>query len=173
MAQPKFIDIHTHPDIKSFLSNNDETKRVNCWVERKPSKFLEIIDYFLGDIMPSQCSLSQLNSSTGSIAAVGLCAFERAMATGDLVKIFGLHVTLKKLAKIFKDNNHNDFINPDLLDRLSLPTSRYCDTFREMLNHLLNSQGMFGGFNLLKNISGYNASQLNLILSVEGGHNLF
>lgn len=174
MGNPPFIDIHTHPDFKTFLSANREAKRTNCWRKFNIPLLLKIIDRIrLGSILESQSTLRQLNRHRGSVALVGLLAFEKAIITADIYQSRGIHINLLAIAKILKAIYYRKCLDPDLLQRISLPGSYYFNLFKEAQEHLIKSKTKRSGYNLLTNISNYNPGKLNIILTLEGGHNLF
>jgi microsomal dipeptidase-like Zn-dependent dipeptidase len=174
MKQPEFIDFHTHPDIKSYLSANTESARKDCWREMQLSDLLEKVDHLiLKGSLGSQSCLDQLNNSDGTIALVGLYAFEKAMLTGNLIDLFGVKVTPVSLARTLKEKGYNDnSLDPDLLDRISSKGTSYFKVFSEMLNHLDKSRLTGDGYKLLGSINEYDQKKLNLIFTIEGGHNL-
>lgn len=174
MATPTFVDIHVHPDLKSFLSSNDEIDRKDCWQNlRLPPLGQAIDDLILGNILEPQSSLQQLNHSNGTIAMAGLYAFERAMVKGDLFNLILIHVNLVTIAKILDFFGFRDLLDLELMKRVAKLRIRCFNVFSEAHSHLLLSDLIPPGFNLLKKISDYKADKLNIILTVEGGHNLF
>jgi len=174
MPDPLFTDIHCHPELKTFLSANDEQNRLDCWHNISLSHLLEIIDrILLGDILGSQSSLSQLNNVSGTIALPGLYALEKAMINGDFINILGFSANLKTIACRLQQTFNNDMIDCDLLERISSPQSSYYRLFKETQTHLLNSITINPGYNLINNIGEYDPGMLNIIFNIEGGHNLF
>jgi microsomal dipeptidase-like Zn-dependent dipeptidase len=174
MTPPHFVDIHVHPDLKSFLSSNDEIDRNDCWQDLNLPLIGQIIDrLFLGNILESQSSLNQLNSLQGAIAMTGLYAFERAMIKGDLFNSLLIHVDLLTIAKVLEIIGIRGLLDYKLLKRSSKCRARIFRLFNEAHSHLLLSGLMSPGFNMLKKISDYDPNSLNVILTAEGGHNLF
>jgi hypothetical protein len=47
MGNPPFIDIHVHPDVKTFLSANEEENRRKCWQSAKSTPLIRLIDKIL------------------------------------------------------------------------------------------------------------------------------
>ncbi len=173
MPDPAIIDIHVHPDLKSFLSANEEMNRPNCWQYFRSDPFIQAIDtLLLGNILESQSNLEQLNNSRGTIAVIGLTVAEKAMIKADLINLVLFHINLLRVAKILEITGGGGILNYELLKRTSKPRSRYFSVFDEMLSHLILSRLIHPGFNLLDKISQYNPQQLNVILTAEGGHNL-
>ena len=182
MPDPVYTDIHCHPELKTFLSANVESERFDCWhnislSNPNPStnlNLLALIDrLLLGNILESQSSLRQLNTTSGTIAISGLYALEKAMVNGDLINLLGGHVNLVKVAWILKRLNINKIIDYDLMKRISSPQTSYFVMFKEVRDHLLNSRTINPGYNLMDKIGDYDPNKLNLILTIEGGHNLF
>ncbi len=173
MPIPPFIDFHCHPELKTFLSADIEQNRIDCWQKINLGQFLELIDrVFLENILGSQSSLSQLNYSSGTIALAGIYATEKAMVNGDLIRLLGFNRNLKEVVRKLKDRNHNNIIDPDLLDRISMPQTSYFNMFRETQAHLLNSQHLNVRYKVMKSFNDYDPAMLNLVLTIEGGHNL-
>ncbi len=173
MANPPFRDIHCHPGLKTFLSADDEADRLDCWQILILPVLLKIIDkVLLGNILESQCSLSQLNTVSGTIAQAGLYSLEKAMVNGDLIDLLGTHVNLVKAALLLKLKGYTGIIDYNLMQRISLPQTSYFDVFIEDQTHLLKSRAANPGYNLMNKIEDYDSNRLNLILCIEGGHNL-
>lgn len=174
MGNPPFIDVHVHPDIKTFLSADKEIDRLKCWQRAKSTPLIRLVDKILLDsILESQSSLTQLNHSPGTIALVGGCAIEKAMIKGDLFRIPGINTNLLTIAKILKIRRHTDILNYPLLNRISPWRYPYYEIFKEEETHLLNSRTVPPGYKLLNRISEYDPAKLNIVLTIEGGHNLF
>ena len=174
MPDPPFVDIHCHPELKTFLSANIEQNRTDCWQKINIGRLLELIDrVLLGNILGSQSSLSQLSNASGTIALSGMYAIEKAMANGVLFKQFGFNKKLWEVVRRLKNSNYNNIIDPDLLYRISLPQTSYYSMFLEDQAHLFNSQMYNNGFKVMNSINDYDPGQLNLILTLEGGHNLY
>ncbi len=174
MTDPPIVDIHVHPDFKSYLSANEELNRADCWQDFRMDPLIQAIDSLrLGNILESQSNLTQLNNSSGTIAVVGLTAVEKAMIKADLINLVLFHLTLLRTAKILEITGNSDIVNYELFKRISRKRSRYFSVFDEMLSHLLLANLIPPDFNLLKNIRQYKDDKLNIILTIEGGHNLF
>jgi microsomal dipeptidase-like Zn-dependent dipeptidase len=173
MANPAFTNIHCHPELKTFLSADVEAQRKDCWQDLNLPVLLKIIDrILLGNIMEPQCSLSQSNTVNGIIIQAGLYSIEKAMVNGDLIDFLGTNVNLVKAAHLLELKGYPGFIDYDLMRRISLPQTSYFDIFIEDQTHLLNSMTTGPGYNLMKKIEDYDPNMLNLILCIEGGHNL-
>jgi microsomal dipeptidase-like Zn-dependent dipeptidase len=169
---PPFVDIHVHPDLKSFLSSNDEISRNDCWkdIDLPPAGW--IINYLLDNILESQSSLSQLDSNKGMIAMLGLYAFEKAMVKGDLELLRPLHINLLKISGILEFFRCRKILDHELMRRIARCYTLGFNLFSESLSHLVLSGPHTPGYVLLKKIQDYNPSKLNIILTAEGGHNL-
>jgi microsomal dipeptidase-like Zn-dependent dipeptidase len=174
MGNPPYIDIHVHPDIKTFLTAYEERNRLKCWNSVNLTHLIKLIDkILLGRILESQSNLNQLNHSSGAIAMVGLCALEKAMIKGDLVRILGFHINLLTIAKILKFRNRNDIINYELLKSISSWSYYYNTQFKKEEHHLIESKNVSAGYKPLSKINEYDPNRLNIIFTIEGGHNLF
>lgn len=174
MPGPSIVDIHVHPDLKSFLSSNEEMNRTSCWQYLCNDPLIRAIDtLFLGNILESQSNLEQLNNVKGTIAIVGLTVVEKAMIKADLINLILFHINLLRVSKILEITHAENILDYELLKRTSRLRSRYFSVFDEMLSHLLLSKLIAPGFNLLDRISQYDPQNLNVILTAEGGHNLY
>ncbi len=175
MGTPAFVDIHVHPDLKSFLSSNDEIDRKDCWQDLSIPFIGRIIDdLFLGNILESQSSLTQLNQPGGPIVTAGLYGFERAMIKGDLFNSLLIHVDLLTIAKVLEIIGYRGrLLDYKLLKRMSKLRTSMFRLFNEAHSHLLLSDLIPPGIKLLKSIGDYDPGKLNIILTAEGGHNLF
>jgi microsomal dipeptidase-like Zn-dependent dipeptidase len=173
MEYPSVVDIHTHPDFKTYWSADLEIKRLNCWRKFRMPYLLRIIDMILlGDVLSSQCSLRQLNRNRGMIALAGLISAEKAEITTEIFSRLGIHIGLYQIACILKRLGYRKSINPDLVQRISLPGTYNFDLFKEIQEHLLGSREKGCRYRLLTKIGDYNPRKLNIILTIEGGHNL-
>lgn len=169
MAIPPFTDIHCHPELKSFLTGN------NCWHNLNLWKYLKIIDSFLlGGILESQSTLTQLDNSGGNIALIGLYAPEKAMIKGSLFNLLGFHINIIRAARFLKFVTPQGYDNIDchLVKRIASPRTRYFSLFKEVQTHMLESETIRPGYKLLRNMNDYDPNRLNLIFTIEGGHNL-
>lgn len=134
---------------------------------------LRIIDLILlGDVLASQCTLRQLHRNKGMIALAGVISAEKAEITTDIFTRPGIHFNLYAIARILKAMGYRKSIDPDLVERISLPGTYNFDLFKEIQEHLLRSRTRGCGYKLLTRISDYNPRKLNIILTIEGGHNL-
>jgi microsomal dipeptidase-like Zn-dependent dipeptidase len=170
---PPFVDIHVHPDLKSFLSSNDEISRNDCWKELNLPRIGQRIDDILKNILESQSSLGQLNLKEGAIAMPGLYAFEKAMVRGTIEILLPLHVNLIGISGLLSFFRCRGIMDHELMRRISWRRTCGFNLFSEAHTHLLMSMPLPPGYKVLKNISDYDHSKLNLILTAEGGHNLF
>ena len=169
MGNPPFADIHCHPEFKSFLTGNE------CWHNLVLWKYLKIVDkILLGGILESQSTLMQLDNSRGNIALVGLYVTEKAMIKGSLINILGVRVNVIKVAGIMKllTPPRYDKIDYDLVKRIASARARYFSLFKEVQAHMLASETIDPGYNLLRRMNEYDVNRLNLIFTIEGGHNL-
>lgn len=173
MENPSVVDIHTHPEFKTYWSADLEIKRLNCWKKFRMPYLLRIIDkILLGDVLSSQSSLRQLHRNRGMIALAGLISAEKAEITTNIHIRPGIEINLYKIARILKFLGYRKSIDPDLVQRISLPGTYNFDLFKEIQEHLLRSERRGCGYHLLTKISDYNPRKLNIILTIEGGHNL-
>jgi hypothetical protein len=74
-----YIDIHCHPQFKTFIGSEHEVERKDCW-----TKLNFDIDF---NILDSQSSLSQLVSGQVKLAVVPLYALENAFAKANLIQL--------------------------------------------------------------------------------------
>lgn len=134
---------------------------------------LRIIDMIImGNVLASQCTLRQLHRNRGMIALSGLISAEKAMINAKILSRQNFHIDLYAIAKILKFLGYRKSIDPDLVKRISLPGTYSFDLFKEIQKHLLRSVRRGCGYKLLTKISDYNPRKLNIILTIEGGHNL-
>jgi microsomal dipeptidase-like Zn-dependent dipeptidase len=173
LENPSVVDIHTHPEFKTYWSANLEIERLSCWRKFRMPYLLRIIDLILlGDVLTSQCTLRQLHRNRGMIALAGLISAEKAEITTNIHIRPGIEINLYKIARILKFLGYRKSIDPDLVQRISLPGTYNFDLFKEVQEHLLRSERRGCGYHLLTKISDYNPRKLNIILTIEGGHNL-
>lgn len=174
MTKPHFIDFHLHSDLKTFMSANTEGKRISCWRKFNVPLLLKLMDSVkMGGILSSQSTLRQLNRRRGTIALAGLMAYEKTMITTPLFQRRGVSVNLIKIARILKMIYWHKCLDPELLKRISSPATSYFDVFNESRSHLIDSENRRCGYKLLKSKNDYDPRKLNIILTIEGGHNLF
>jgi microsomal dipeptidase-like Zn-dependent dipeptidase len=167
------IDLHCHPGLKTFMSANIEKRRRNCWKIVSPPPLLNLFDkLLLHNVLRSQCSLRQLNRYNGSIILAGIYASENGMITSGTSSKPGTKSILLRMAQYLNWTGHFRKISTKLVRRLSLPGINYFDLFNEMQEHLLRSRSRNRGYNLLNKIDDYKEKKLNVILTIEGGHNL-
>jgi microsomal dipeptidase-like Zn-dependent dipeptidase len=172
MASPSYIDFHCHPGLKTFLSGADEGSRSNCWETPDLVGFLgEVAKIALGNMFNSNSSLTQLKAGNVSIAVVGLYAYERPMITGTLEMRSDTGFNLLKATKLLGKRNREN-ISRECLEKISSVKNNYFDLFNEVQEHLLDSRDIVPKYKLLKKLSESEPDMLNIILSIEGGHNL-
>ncbi|MBK8881392.1 MAG: membrane dipeptidase [Bacteroidales bacterium] len=172
MNDPSFIDLHCHPGLKSFLTANTESERENCWKYLNAKWLFGLVDRFLLDhMLDSASSLSQLVRGNVSVAVVGLYSYEKAMIKGRLAKIFGFVLNLLNLSRILNRLRIRE-INYEVMQRISEDNSNYFKLFKELRKHLLNSETITPGYNLPGTFTDIQWDMHNIILSIEGGHNL-
>jgi len=144
-----YFDLHFHPAFKPYLSDYRPRKRKNCW---------EKIGSAVG-IVRSQSSLDQAREGGLQLGVATFIAVERPMTCSFL---------LDHVAPLFTvlDDQMLDFPN----------YANYFDCLQEELAHLEKSQHCDPGhgrtFKLLNSIEELEEDKLNLILAIEGGHNL-
>lgn len=163
MANPVFFDLHCHPGLKSFLTASKENDRVSCWNYINVKGLFGVIDRATGHMLDSNSSLSQLDKGSVSIAVVGLYAYERTMVKGILNKLES------KILSLFRIK----LLDYNLLHKLSSKKSNYYRVFRKVQKHLLSPRKVHPEYNLMKRFSDFDPDKLNVVLSIEGGHNLF
>lgn len=170
---PPFVDIHVHPDLKSFLSSNDEINRNDCWKDLNLPRIGRRIDNALNNILESQSSLDQLDCKKGTIAMPGLYAFEKAMVRGTIEKLLPLHVNLIRISGLLSFFRCRGIMDHELIRRISWCRTFGFNLFSEAYTHLLMSMPLPPGYKVLNSIAEYDPSKLNLVFTAEGGHNLF
>ncbi|MCK4661843.1 MAG: membrane dipeptidase [Bacteroidales bacterium] len=160
-----YIDFHSHPSFKTYLSADNEQNRENCWEDVDVTGIFELIDKLVGDILDSQCSLSQMDKGKVQIAVVGLYALEKAMAKGSFLK--NINISLIDIAKVL------DELDQTLLSKIASGQYGYNDIYKQVREHLLLSRDISFGFKPISSISEIDRDKLNIIFSLEGGHALF
>ncbi len=174
MRKPRFIDFHTHPGLKTFFSANLEVERNSCWENVKLPFLLKLFDLaVLHGGLEAQASLKKLNRRRGTIALVGLHAYEKAMLTSTIEIGSGISFSLRDMAKILKIRGYGKLMNVDLLDRICDPDYPYFDILNETRIHVERAKHKWPGYKLLQKIDDYDPCKLNIIFTIEGGHNLF
>ena len=175
MANHVFFDLHCHPGLKTFLTGNDESSRLSCWETFDLRGLLGFADkHCLGDMLDSNSSLTQLRNGHVRIAVVGLYAYERSMITAKIT-VLNIHLfSLRTLARI-ANRLGNRQIDHTVLNRISTDPSNYFDVFREVERHLLSAQGdpPPPRYILVNSPADIVDNELNIVRSIEGGHNLF
>ncbi|MBX2899814.1 MAG: membrane dipeptidase [Cyclobacteriaceae bacterium] len=149
-----YVDIHCHPQFKTFIGSEHEAERKNCWTNLN-------FDVGLG-ILDSQSSLSQLVSGQVKLAVVPLYALENVFAKAKLIQLAaGLSHHAKKR----------------FLQKIEREEYGYFELMQADLNHLLNSANISPDkqFRLLSAGSQFDptSSHLQIMLCAEGGHNFY
>jgi microsomal dipeptidase-like Zn-dependent dipeptidase len=165
MSNPVFFDLHCHPGLKSYLTASREKDRISCWQlidVRGPFGFVD--RFFKGNMLDSSSSLSQLKKGNVSIAVVGLYAYERTMIKSILTKFQDTAILNRFRIKQLDYN---------LLRKLASKKSNYFRLFKGVQRHLLKAKRLQPEYNLVKKFSDFVPDKLNVVLSIEGGHNLF
>jgi microsomal dipeptidase-like Zn-dependent dipeptidase len=149
-----YIDIHCHPQFKTFIGSEHEVERKDCW-----TKLNFDIDF---NILDSQSSLSQLVSGQVKLAVVPLYALENAFAKANLIQLAaGLSHHAKKR----------------FLQKIERGEFGYYELMLADLQHLLNSSTISAhkSFHLINKGQDIDlkTAQLQVMLAVEGGHNFY
>ncbi|MFA0963485.1 hypothetical protein AB9P05_16895 [Roseivirga sp. BDSF3-8] len=150
------FDLHCHPDFKSFLSSEVPSRRLSSWDE---------IRYKVNfRILRSQASHKQLFDGDVRLAVVPLYALEQPIAAHWAIKLL-----LGKFSRLVDFN---------FMDRIGDGTFPYFNLMTSGLGHLASEVKDPGGrkkLNFLSSINDLSADSdtLNIVLSVEGGHNFF
>ena len=161
----KYFDLHCHPSLKTFLGAVEEKDRENCWEEVDVKGIWEIVDKLTGDILDSQSSLSQLKSGNFGLVVDALYSLEHPMIVGMIKELTNIRILSKKIPQLSHDLLQN------MVDQE--PGFGYTDVFKALQTHLLNSQNLHAGFNLINSIDELNLEKLNIILAIEGAHILY
>jgi len=171
MAALGFFDLHCHPGLKTFFTDKEETKRDTCWTYYNIKGFLGLVDRLcLGNMFDSGSSLTQLIRGNVSIAVVGLYAFERAMIEGEMFRVCKKSYNILTLSGKLKRNKR---ISYELMEQISRKDTSYFEMFEQVQTHLLRSQSIYPKFKLVNEFGDIDENMLNIVLSIEGGHNLF
>jgi microsomal dipeptidase-like Zn-dependent dipeptidase len=139
-----FFDLHTHPSLKSFLSNG----KVNCW--SFVSTGILSID------MESQCNLTQMKNGNVKIAISALHPVERPFCAPHLLKR-GLPY-FSPLDGNFLRKIERKKISYYALLRAELKHFEDCEHFKDQSIQFVNS---------FDDITDH---KTNIVLSIEGGH---
>ena len=163
----EYVDFHCHPALKTFLGGYEENERENCWEEIDVTGLLEWVDLILGNILDSKSSLTQNLKGGIKLLVAGLYPTEIPIITGELVKVKKQKVNLLLASSLIPELNHQ------LLKAISEKQMGYHEVFNDLKTHLLNSETLEKGFNLVHNASDIKENKLNIILAAEGAHSLF
>ncbi len=177
MDNNNYIDFHCHPGLKTFLTADTQAERTPC-TERLPlgisSRLMD--QFFLSSMLWSNSSLKQLVIGGVKGAVVGLYAYEEAMIRGRIKRFSKIRRIILSVLKFVELANRmgNEDISGTLLRRLSNHNGIYLNLFKEVEDHLYSSViNNSGKYKVLKRFSDWDPLKLNIILSIEGGHNLF
>ena len=84
-----YVDIHCHPQFKTFIGSEHQAEHKNCWTNLNYDLDFKILD--------SQSSLSQLVNGQVKLAVVPLYALENVFAKAKLIQLAaGLSYNAKK-----------------------------------------------------------------------------
>ena len=139
------FDLHFHPSFKSFMSNDVESNRGDCW---------KVYDDFV-NVVDSQSSLTQCEKGDVNIGVATFITLEPPYATSFLVQLAaGL-----------------SFFDKDMLNR---PTgSGDLQYFKDELAHLEASVAAKPDkVKIIKDFSELDENKINLILAIEGAHSI-
>lgn len=159
-----YFDFHLHPPLKTFLGSTEESKRENCWKEVKIKGVIGLIAKFVGDILNSQSSLTQIQKGKVRVAVAGIYPLEHGMTSGVIPvdKNAILFTKLKSLAQKVPE------ISAELLTEIEYGEYPYFQLYKDIRDHLLDS----GNINIVSSHNQVDLSKTNIILAIEGGHAL-
>jgi microsomal dipeptidase-like Zn-dependent dipeptidase len=141
-----YFDLHCHPSMKSFLSNNVSRERPSCW-----SACNSIVD-----MLASQSNLSQAQQGKLNIGVAAMITIEQAYSTS-----FMLQNIVPELSCLDRDMLNR----PEGNDGLTY--------FIEEIRHLQASlHGRHQDARLIKHMGEYQKDGVNLILAIEGAHTI-
>ncbi len=149
-----YVDIHCHPQFKTFIGSEHQVERKNCWTNLNYDLDFKILD--------SQSSLSQLVNGQVKLAVVPLYALENVFAKAKLIQLAaGLSYNAKK--RFLQKIEHEEY--------------GYFELMQADMNHLLSSANISADkqFTLLRSGSNFDPTSKNLqiMLCAEGGHNFY
>ncbi len=145
----KYFDLHIHPSFKPYLSGFETGEKENAW---------EIFRHPIG-IVGSQGSLEQMRRGNVQIAVNPLYALEKVLTSAFLTR----HVA--PMLTILDGEVINDAATRSYFDSIQAELS----FFKRWMEHdPENGQA----FQILNNIKDVDPEKINIILAIEGGHNL-
>jgi microsomal dipeptidase-like Zn-dependent dipeptidase len=149
-----YVDIHCHPQFKTFIGSEHQAERKNCWTNLNYDLDFKILD--------SQSSLSQLVNGQVKLAVVPLYALENVFAKAKLIQLAaGLSYNAKKR----------------FLQKIEREAYGYFELMQADMNHLLSSANISPDkqFTLLSSGSQFDptSKHLQIMLCAEGGHNFY
>lgn len=139
------FDLHFHPSFKSFMSNDVEAKRGDCW---------KIYDDFI-NVVDSQSCLTQCEQGDVKIGVASIVTMEPPYATSFLVQLAA----------------DLSFFDKDMLNR---PTGAGdLQYFKEELAHLEASiAAKPNKVQIINDATELDENKINLILAIEGAHSI-
>lgn len=146
-----YFDLHFHPSLKSFLSDEDPARRDSCW-----TTYRNFIDFAFGNIIDSQASLTQIDRSHTRLGVAAIYAME------DGLDDIGL---IRNVAPIVSH------LDKDVVR--DIRAQNYWAKFLEEVRHLegcLSARRGARPFRLISAMDEASTAHNNLVLAVEGGH---
>lgn len=158
-----FFDLHCHPSFKTVLYSEDPAKRerdgYDCWKD---------VNYLVDDVLPiddlsildSQSSLSQLRDGNVNLIVAPLYGLENGFARAGIIR------------KAARFSRHADL---KFIDRVGREKIGYHDLMWGDFDHLMRSDKPEEDkdFKVLRSMSEFDSSKINILLAVEGGHNFY
>ncbi len=163
----RYIDMHCHTSLKSYLGSETEVKRPDCWQIIKDTSSKEIVNNCIGDCLTPQCTLTQIHNSNGHVVFDALYAIERPIITGEIREFKNDVINLLLASRLIKSLSHK------LLSWLLSNHIGYYDIVGTLRNHLMNSREISHTYNLISSYDDINPDLLNIGLSIEGAHAFF
>ena len=148
-----YFDFHLHPSFKPFLSDDRPDHKPDCW--RKMTNNIP----FIKAVLESQSCLDQMKKGNINLAVNACIAIEAPMTSSFLIRHVAPALT---------------YLDPDMV---IIPTfNSYFENMLKEIEHLKKSQNHNPAegqtFQILKSMKDFDPDQLNVILAIEGGHNL-
>ncbi|OAV44462.1 membrane dipeptidase [Lewinella sp. 4G2] len=146
-----FFDLHCHPALKSFLTDEKPEKRDDCW-----TTYRNCIDFTVGSIIDSQASYRQIERGRTNVAVAALYSFENGLDEIGLIK---------RIAPIISQ------LDKDMVS--DIKPAAYYDKLMEEVRHLEGSLEPKGGrrpFQIVSRAADIDPEVNNLVLSIEGAH---
>lgn len=139
------FDLHFHPSFKSFMSNDVEAKRGDCW---------KIYDDFI-NVVDSQSCLTQCEQGEVKIGVASIVTMEPPYATSFLVQLAA----------------DLSFFDKDMLNR---PTGAGdLQYFKDELAHLEASVALKPDkVQIINDATELDENKINLVLAIEGAHSI-